>query len=259
MNQLAINTVGNELEASADFCRSERIGIEVTGFTFPEHLEGDISSRVNRHSMAVAGISPVISHGPFLDLVVTSPDPAIVAVARRRHEAALAAAGEIGASFYVAHTNFSPIIRNPSYCKNWTRRMLDFWLPLADRAGKRNMVICFENLWEPYPDIQAELIASAAHPYLRASFDNGHALVFSGVSAGAWVATLGDVLVHCHLHDNSGELDEHKPIGEGKEDWPGLVRAIEEHCPRAVLVAESDRLASNKASIDRLRTLQQPG
>ena len=253
MNTLAINTAGDELEASAEYCRSKGIGLEVTAFAFPANLDGDITTLLESHSEAVAGITPVLVHGPFLDLVATSLDPAIVAVAKQRHEAALAAAGSIGASLYIAHTNFTPMIRNPSYRKNWTKRMLDFWLPFADKAGENGIVICLENLWEPSPGIQADLISSGQHPHLKASFDNGHALVFSDVSASSWVETLGDALVHCHLHDNSGNIDEHKPVGEGKENWPELLKSIEKCSLEAILVAESDSLDKNQKSINRLR------
>jgi sugar phosphate isomerase/epimerase len=256
MNRLAINTIGDELEASAAFCRAEGIGIEVTDFAFPEVLDGDISSRIERHVLAVDGLSPLVSHGPFFDLVATSPDPAIVEVAGRRHEAALKASVEIGASFYIAHTNFTPIIRNPSYRDNWAERMLRFWLPLADEAGRHNITICLENLWEPEPDIQAELIARGGHPHLRATFDNGHLLVFTRWSAESWVKTLGEAIAHCHLHDNMGELDEHLPVGQGKENWPALLEVLARHAPRAVLVAESDSLDNNKVSIERLRGYQ---
>jgi sugar phosphate isomerase/epimerase len=254
MNTLAINTVGDELEASAEYCRSKEIGLEVTAFAFPRNLDGDMPALLERHHNAVAGITPLLAHGPFLDLVATSPDPAIVAVAKQRHEAALDAAGSLGASLYIAHTNFTPMIRNPSYRKNWTTRMLDFWLPFADAARERGVVICLENLWEPTPDIQTDLIASGQHQHLKASFDNGHALVFSEVSASSWIETLGDALAHCHLHDNSGKLDEHEPIGEGTEDWQRLVASIRTHAPQAFLVAESDALDKNTLSIERLES-----
>lgn len=256
MKQLAINTIGHELEASAEFCRAEGIGIEVTDFAFPSVLDGDISSRVDRHIRAVAGVTPLISHGPFFDLVATSPDPAIVEVARRRHRAALDASREIGATLYVAHTNFTPIIRNPAYRDNWAERMLKFWLPLADWAGKHNITICLENLWEPAPDIQADLIARGGHPHLKATFDNGHLLVFTGFTAGSWIETLGEAIAHCHVHDNNGELDEHLPVGGGKENWPELLEALRRHAPQAVLVSECDRLETNRVSIERLREFQ---
>jgi sugar phosphate isomerase/epimerase len=259
MNRLAINTLGDELEASADFCRSEDLGIEVTDFAFPWILEEDLTARISRHKKAVKGIAPLISHGPFFDLVATSPDPAIIAVARHRHDKALAATVKIGASIYVAHAGFMPLFRYPSYRKEWNTRMLDFWLPLADEAGKADIIICLENVWEPVPDIQAELITAGNHPHLRASLDIGHVLVFSSSSTSEWVATLGPLLAHCHLHDNSGEWDQHKPIGEGIVNWDELITAFKKHSSQAILVTESDRLEDNKLSIDRLRNFWQTG
>ena len=253
MRRLAINTVGDELEAAAAFCRSEGIGIEVSDFAFPRILDGDLAAVIDRHVKAVAGIAPISMHGPFFELVASSLDPAIVAVARQRHEAALAAAARIGAAYYVANTNFTPLIRESSYRKNWARRMLDFWLPFADKAGRDDIIICLENVWEGGPDIQAELFAAANHPHLQATFDNGHALIFSHLPAKEWIKTLGPVLAHCHLHDNSGQLDEHKPVGEGRENWSELVAALDAYAPQAVAVAESNPLNNNKLSLDRLR------
>jgi sugar phosphate isomerase/epimerase len=255
MNTLAINTVGDELEASAEFCRAVGLGLEVSAFAFPGNLDGDVSELIDRHAQALSGIVPALSHGPFLDLVATSLDSAIVDISRQRHHVALDAAIEIGATVYVAHTNYTPLIRDPSYRKNWTRRMLDFWLPFADKAGGRGMTICLENLWEPGPDIQAQLVEAGDHPHLRASFDNGHALVFSRVPAASWVETLGDDLAHCHLHDNAGAQDEHRPVGDGKEDWRSLLDSVAQYSPKAILVAESDHLDRNKVSIERLKSL----
>lgn len=253
MNKLAINTVGDELEASAEFCRSESVGIEVTQFAYPENLDGDLAAITDRHRKAVKGIAPIVIHGPCFDLIASSVDSEIIAVTKKRHDAAMGVAVAIGASCYVAHTNYNPLIRTGTYRKNWLRRMLNFWLPLADEAGNGDMIICLENLWEPTPDIQAELIATANHPHLRVSFDNGHALLFSDDSSSDWVKRLGSLIAHCHLHDNSGEFDDHKPVGEGKENWPELMAALKQQTPQAILVAESDNLADNRLSLERLR------
>ncbi|MBI2850649.1 MAG: sugar phosphate isomerase/epimerase [Chloroflexi bacterium] len=259
VNKLAINTLGDELEAAAAFCREQGIGIEVTDFAFPGNLDGDMAERIKRHTVAITGISPVISHGPFLDLIAHSQDPAIVDVTRQRHTASLRAAREIGATLYIAHTNYNPLIRNAAYVKNFTQRMREFWLPFADEAAKSQTVICLENLWEAGPEIQDELISAAGHPSLKASFDNGHALVFSAEPAKYWIETLGENLAHCHLHDNSGEADEHKSVGEGKENWAELIEAARTFSPQAVLVTESDYLERNKISLEKLRSFYTDG
>ena len=252
---LAINTVGDELQSSADYCRTEGIGIEITEFAYPWNLDGDLKNLIDTHVRAAEGIKPVATHGPFYELNVVSFDRAIKEVCQKRHKVALDAAKKIGASIYVAHTNFNAMIRQPYYRKKFATRLLDFWLPFADEAAKNNIVIVFENHWEGSPEIQAEIIQKANHPGLKASFDNGHALVFSDVCAADWIKTLGSGLHHCHLHDNFGELDQHNAIGDGKEDWPALIEACQKHAPGATLVVECDRLKENKAGVEKIRKL----
>ena len=96
MSSLAINAVAAEVKESAEFCRTEGLGLEVSTFAYPENLEGDTAPLIEWHRDTVSDIAPLVSHGPFLDLVATSRDPAIVAVARKRHEAALSASKQIG-------------------------------------------------------------------------------------------------------------------------------------------------------------------
>ena len=255
MNTLAINAMGAELAQTADVCRSENLGLEITDLAFPQNLDADPAPLIARHRKATRGIRPLSSHGPFFDLIANSFDPLIVDVTRRRHQAALEASHAIGASLYVAHTNFNPQIRGKAYREGFYKRMRDFWLPFADWAAERSMIICLENLWEPDASIQAELVATIAHPSLQASFDNGHALVFSRDSAAAWIQTLGAGLAHCHLHDNQGALDEHAIIGTGKEDWPGLLHATRTFAPQALLVIECDRLDKNLPSLEKVRSI----
>lgn len=253
MRKLSISVLQEELGQGAGYCRREGLGIEITTFAFPEKLDGDVDSLLRQHRRELAGIAPMSFHGPFFDLVATSMDPRIVEVARSRHISALRAAASLGADIYVTHTNYTPVIRNPKHRENWTVRMLDFWLPLADMARESGITICLENLWEPTPDIQLEFLEQASHLNLRATLDNGHVLVFSKISTVQWVEALAPYLVHCHLHDNMGETDQHLPVGRGLEDWPALLNSLERCAPDAVLVAESDSLEHNMRSVELLR------
>lgn len=257
MNLLAINTVGTELENAASFCRSENIGMEITHFAFPQNLDSDLTAQIARHKDVTSGIEPLSSHGPFMDLLAHSPDPTIVEAVKRRHVSALNASHAVGASYYVAHTNYNPMIGTKSYRDGFARRICDFWLPFADWAAERSIVICLENLWEPDSTIQNEIITLAAHPNLRASFDNGHALVFSEKPSAEWVKELGGGLAHCHLHDNQGHRDEHSTVGSGMESWGTLLSAINSFAPEALLVVECDSLGKNTESLRRIRGFQQ--
>ena len=253
MNRLAINAVGHELEPSAEYCRGEGIGIEITDFAFPDKLDQDLRESIDRHIEAVDGLEPLIAHGPLFDLIATSTDSLIVEVCHKRHTKALDAVSQIGVSRYVVHTNYNPLIAHPVYEEKFISRLLDFWLPYADRAGKYGVTICLENLWEPTPDLQCDIVDRANHPHLKATFDNGHPLVFSDITSAEWVAALGERIAHMHLHDNHGLKDEHLPVGDGSEDWPALLKAICEHSPEAVLSMENGNLNQNRTSIKRVK------
>lgn len=253
---LAVNAVEEDLDEAAAFCRQEGVGLEVATFASPARLDGDdVGERLDRHVEALDGVAPVLVHGPFLDLYPTSPDPEVVAVARRRHEQALRAAAALDARVYVAHLNSIPLITNPDYRERFVPAAAAFWSSMADRAGSSETTIVLENMWERGPGLQKQVVREADHPYVKASFDNGHALVFSLRDAGTWIRELGSDLAHLHLHDNDGAHDEHRPVGQGTEDWRRLVRAWREHAPGAVAVAEGDHLEVNRRSLSTLRGL----
>ena len=252
---LAVNALEEELDSVASFCRTEGIGMEVTAFAFPTALDDGYDNRVRVHAQSVDGIEPVAFHGPFLDLYATSMDPAIVAVCRDRHQQAIEAAAEIGASIYVAHLNFLPLIKNRRYRDRFVDAAVDFWIPFADKAASHGITIVLENLWEPDPTVQKQVVESADHKALKASFDNGHALVFSEHSAAEWIRVLGDDLLHCHLHDNHGKADDHYPVGNGVEDWSALFAALNEFAHDALVVLESDKLDLNRKSLAAVREL----
>jgi sugar phosphate isomerase/epimerase len=257
MNTVAINSISKELDSAAEFCREKKIGIEISEFAFPKYLDTELSSRLERNRRLTVGIAPICSHGPFLDLIANSMDPGIVEVTRQRHRVALEATHSIGASTYIAHTNFNPMIRNKSYRDGFCHKMREFWLPFADWSGERKITICLENLWEPEAAIQKEIVAACNHPYLKASFDNGHALVFSKIPASDWIRTLGSDLAHCHLHDNHGEHDEHATIGIGIENWTSLLIAAYKHSPESIFVIECDQFEKNKKSFEAFKRFQQ--
>ena len=99
---------------------------------------------------------------------------------------------------------------------------------------------------------QSRVVEEAQHPGLKVSFDNGHALIFSEVPASGWIRAFGSDLAHCHLHDNDGEYDSHRPIGEGTENWRDLMSELQQLEEEPVVVLESDQLGRNKVSLTAL-------
>lgn len=265
--RVGISVGDEELESAAEFCRDEGIGLEVTAFAYPRTLDEAFEPTLERHAAVLEGVPFLTFHGPFLDLYCTSPDPRVVDLCRTRHGRALEAAGSLGAELYVAHLNSNPLIRNRRYRERFVEGVAEFWRPFVEaargdgepapgedpEARGDGPAVVLENMWERKPDLQRRVVEAAAHPGLRASFDNGHALVFSRLTAAEWIQGLGDALAHLHLHDNDGEYDHHWVLGEGEEDWPGLLAALGEAEAAPVVILENDDLAAGRESLRRFR------
>lgn len=79
--------------------------------------------------------------------------------------------------------------------------------------------------------------------------DTGHAHV-NGWDIPAVIKTLGKRLVACHLHDNSGQGDEHLPIGQGSIAWEAYFKAIKKHAPKSIQVLEYCRGFESAAGLE---------
>ena len=119
----------------------------------------------------------------------------------------------------------------------------------------RNLQFLYYHVGLQGPLNLKQVVQEAGHPGLKASFDNGHALMFSDAPAREWVDVLGDYLAHCHLHDNDGQYDQHLPIGQGIEDWPILLDALHAIESDPLIVLESDQFDQNVTSLESIRLL----
>ena len=101
---------------------------------------------------------------------------------------------------------------------------------LAERVGECSLTVCLENLpFRKFPlsetHILADLIREIDSPYLKMTFDTGHANMFDG-SIGDKIRYAGDLIKIMHVHDNDGTADQHlNPYG-GNIDWADLAEAL---------------------------------
>jgi sugar phosphate isomerase/epimerase len=108
--------------------------------------------------------------------------------------------------------------------------LLRIW---SERAAQAGVTLCIENLSE-----HADHFAPAFEqvPALDLTLDLGHGQILApeptGNAAFELIARFGDRIRHVHLHDNHGgdhvRDDLHLPIGRGKVDFPGILRALRE-------------------------------
>jgi sugar phosphate isomerase/epimerase len=82
------------------------------------------------------------------------------------------------------------------------------------------------------------------------TFDVGH-LNTTTRNFDRFIELFGDRIVHVHLHDNSGERDEHLHLGDGTVPWKLLLPKL----PKVTWALEVDDIESARRSLEFLRNL----
>ena len=101
---------------------------------------------------------------------------------------------------------------------------------IIEKARKKNITICLENLSEDFKDLHK---AFKALPQLFLTLDIGHAqLLRPKTTAFDLIAAHPHRIKHLHLHDNMGgntvNDDLHLPVGDGNVDFLGILGALKE-------------------------------
>lgn len=109
-------------------------------------------------------------------------------------------------------------------------------------AKQRSVTIAIENIPGEYasPSALRQFVADTRLHDLRLCFDIGHAHLWEGVRPA--FEAMRDLVVTTHLHDNSGERDEHLFPYQGSIDWDAAVAALataEQELPLTLEVRES--------------------
>ena len=170
----------------------------------------------------------------------------------------LAYAKKIKAGFVVVHTN-EAWQGERDQVQNLVVRRLRNILEMGEQCGVPVLIENVglrtkQNLLFDLPEFMALL---DLFPEAGVLLDTGYAHV-NGWDIPAVIKALGKRLVACHLHDNSGQGDEHLPIGQGSIDWQGYFKAIKKHAPKAVQVLEYCRGFENTADLEQhLQELQE--
>jgi sugar phosphate isomerase/epimerase len=105
---------------------------------------------------------------------------------------------------------------------------IDLLRKIMDKARKKNITICLENLSENYKDLD-RIFKQLSQLYL--TLDVGHAqLLRRNTTAFDLIAAHPHSIKHLHLHDNMGgnsvDDDLHLPPGEGIVDFKGIFEAL---------------------------------
>ena len=84
-----------------------------------------------------------------------------------------------------------------------------------------------DNGFEKRPEDMLYLMKGfSSYDNVRLCFDAAHAHIFSIIPLDRWALTLAPFIGELHLHNNSGNWDEHRGLDQGLIDFDGLLDLI---------------------------------
>ncbi|MFN8451440.1 MAG: sugar phosphate isomerase/epimerase family protein [Anaerolineae bacterium] len=226
------------------------LGIELMAFAYPDVLDGDWRSVVERYKTLLEPVPGMLTmHGPFMDMAPGSPDQQINEVCSGRFRHALRIAHDLGVQIVILHANFIAAIHTEAYRLGWQQRNVIFWSDIAEYAQQLGVTVAVENMWEFDPDIIGDVLKQIDHPNLRACLDIGHAHLYSTVPFTQWLETLKPYLVHLHVNNNDGKMDIHGGLPGGFLDYPRLLDLVRGLPSQPSITMEMDHVTDMEASL----------
>lgn len=253
-DRVLLGTSLHTFDACLQLAHQYGVGLELQAFAYPNILDNGWEALVEHYKRALIGLPGERSmHGPFLDMSSGTPDPKIRAVVLDRINQAIEIADQLAVPTLVFHANFIASIHNDSYRRDWTAQQVEFWGPLAERARRLGITLTLENMWEFDPHIISDVLQQVNSPSLMACLDIGHACLFSDVPLETWLSVSAPYLVHVHMNNNLGKVDEHRALNDGvinyQEVLP-MLRALPRHPAFCLEITEPDALRSSLALLD---------
>ncbi|MCP4645738.1 MAG: sugar phosphate isomerase/epimerase [bacterium] len=207
-----------------------------------EQMERELNGTPARRSL----------HGPVMDIAPHTQDNELRRIAHARVDETIEIGLRLGADRFVFHTGINPIITDPAYYASAVDGQIAFWSKVVQ--AHPGTMICLENMWEPSPSLQRQIITGVSSSQVKACLDIGHVNVYSKVPLRQWVEELSPNIVHFHLNDNNADYDQHLTVGEGTSPWGEFFDLTAECQQDAVFVLELDSIQKQRDSIDYIET-----
>lgn len=228
INQLHATVPYRSLEEYLPMLLERQLQPEI-GFKGPDldQLDPELIDRASQQ-LAEAGLAVTV-HAPFFDLNPGAIEPYVFEATAIRFRQTMAAASRLGAKTIVFHPGYE-YWKYGGMDDLWLDASLQFWPAIIELAEEFEITLALENIYETQPGTLLDLLDQIDSPRLGHCFDVGHWRLFAKTALPDWFSALGHRIVHLHLHDNTGEGDEHRPIGEGDIDFNelfGLIAALD--------------------------------
>jgi sugar phosphate isomerase/epimerase len=265
MNDLFVQTTDDVAVDFVEFARVNQYGIEITCFALPWILDGEWKNLLNSYKRTLKGFGGEVAiHGVFMDVITASKDAKVVRAARKRIFQNIEIAKQLGARILVLCSCFNPCIAtgSPGYVDGYEQRQIKFWTETLELIADCNLMLVFENLWEPQPELVKDLLDGVGSENFKALLDTGHTNIFSKVPIERWVQVLKDHLAYVHLNDNHGDFESNLALGEGNIKWDCFFNALKRYelRPRICLEVEAyhdrSKLENTKIAIDYLKKMK---
>lgn len=180
----------------------------------------------------------VTIHAPYMDLRPGALDTKIRQISMERITQVIKFIPLFNPRTIVCHPSFDPRYY-VSTEDLWVENSLSTWSYLTSLLNGTETIICLENVYEPHPRPLRRVLEACSSPRLRFCFDTGHFNCFSKEPLELWMEELAPYIAEIHLHDNSGESDQHLPIGEGTFPFEYMFTLLKEKNVRPILTVEA--------------------
>ena len=248
---------GGNLGQMADLLESGRHNLEVQYFSRPQVLAGDLQKELKSYKESLAKLPTcrVVTHGPFIDVNVASPDPDLAEISRKRYLQGLDCAVALKAEAVTFHTQYNPMLRLSSYIQEWLLETARFFTKIINDPAYDSLSLYVENMFEDSPDLMAELMKKIDSPRVGITMDVGHVNVYGKGEYLRWIRMLAPYIRHIHLSDNEGMIDQHIPLGAGTVDFDEFFTALGQFNVSPTYTIEMGNREDLKESLEFLESL----
>ena len=260
-NQISVSTASfaqYDLDAAIEAVRrTSPGGIELLAFEHARHSVGDLAgvwahqlSRADRSRLRakLAGFAHVAVHAPFFEHHMFACDARVAQLGRQAVVEAIALCADLGGTAVAVHLNHTVARSVDDMWPDWVTGLR--WL--GDQAAQHRVWVGVETGIPGHDDMPA-LLQAVDHPWVGCTVDTGH-LIGSVDRSGLGtpvardrynralqelVSRLGPKAVHFHVHDvRADDWRDHREVGTGIIDWPGLARALDQIAYAGALAVE---------------------
>lgn len=190
-------------------------GLDVASIALPDSWHKELAARFREVGL------PSSVHLPFMGINPAVPDMGKAGEARTALRRGAELAYIYGAQHIVGHSSYLAPEQDGEIDRNWMKKSLEAWEALPDIAGAP---LFLENTYETSPKALVALAEALQEGVtgchgIGICFDIGHWHAFAKKRTlkdiRLWLDAFQPFILHLHLHDNDGAVDQHSGLGLG--------------------------------------------